>query len=191
MRYTITERNGCRLVTGEVPASSFGMLSHGMPKNAVIDPHAARLLGVTFAIGAPENLKALISDPAVATAARQRVNGEFESLSAAAKEWLATGFHGISSMTIFKRLTGVKPPSLSHEHHPSDPDDLGRCRRLLDQVPDLHARLNEMADVSPVWQKLVAEWEALCRLMDSEAPDWRNGKGAAPKTYARMKELGC
>ena len=191
MRYTITERNGCRLITGEVPASSFGMLSHGMPRNAVIDAHAARLLGVTFAIGAPENLKALIEDPAIAAAARQRVSGESDGLSSAAKEWLATGFHGISSMTIFKRLTGVKPPSLSHERHPADPDDLGRCRRLLDQVPELQARLGEMADVSPVWQKLVAEWKELCQLMDSEAPEWRGGKGSAPKTYERMKELGC
>lgn len=190
MRYTITEQNGCRLVTGEVPASSFGMLSHGMPRNAVIDAHAARLLGVTFAIGSPENLKTLIADPAVAAAACQRVQGE-AGLSFEAKEWLATGSHGISSMTIFKRLTGVRPPSLSHERHPSDPDDLARCRRLLDQVPKLRTRLGEMADVSPTWQKLVAEWEDLCQLMDSEAPDWRHGKGSAPKTYARMKELGC
>ena len=187
--YTITERNGCRLVSGALPADAFAMLSHGMPKNAVIDPHAARLLGVTFAVGAPEALKALTADQAVLAEARKRVQGIGADLSDSAREWLATGQQGTSSLTIFQRLTGKKLTQT--ENHPYDPDDLSRCRQLLDQVPEFRSRLGELAAISPVWAKLVAEWDDLCALMDSEAPEWRDKKSSAPQTYAQMKALGC
>ena len=165
------------------------MLAHGMPTNAVIDSHAARLLDVNFAIGTPDALKSLITDPEVLAAARRRAEAIAPELSAPAKEWLAVGQHGISSMTIFQRLTGKQ---LSEdENHPSDPDDLGRCRRLLEQVPELKPRMGELVTLSPVWEKLVTEWDALCSLMDKEAPNWRDGKGSAPKTYDRMKQIGC
>lgn len=187
--YTITEQNGCRLVRGVVSATDFGVICQNVPKNAVIDAHAARLLGVNFAIGPPEALKALIADPEVLSAARIRVEAAYGAgLSPAAKEWLATGQHGISAMTIFRRLTGQGP--VIREEHPHDPDDFGRCRLLLEQVPELRPRLNEM-EFSPVWTALVACWDELCDLMDEEAPAWRSGKKAAPRTYDRMKSLGC
>ena len=49
--YTITERNGCRLVAGDIPLSAFGMLTQGMPRGAVIDTNAARMLGVNWQSG--------------------------------------------------------------------------------------------------------------------------------------------
>jgi hypothetical protein len=142
--YTVTERNGCRLISGALPADAFLALSQGMPKNAVMDPHAARLLGVTFAMGSPASLKALTAAPDVVAAARQRAELLGPHLSAPAMEWLALGFHGISSMTMFQRLTGVHLTDC--ESHPSDPGALGRCRLLLEQVPDLRPRLAEMTD---------------------------------------------
>jgi hypothetical protein len=187
--YTITERSGCRLVTGNVPLSALAMLLHGMPAGAVMDTHAARLLGVTIAIGPPGALESLISDPAVIGAARQKAQAAGPTLSDAAREWLATGQQGTSSMTIFQRLTGYR--LTSQEHPPADPHDLGRCRRLLDQVPEFRTRLEELAPLSPVWARLVSEWDSLCALMDQEAPGWRAGRGHAPATYARMKALGC
>lgn len=187
--YTITERGGCRLVTGAVPARSFGVLSNGMPRNAVLDPHAARLLGVTFAIGTRENLDTLINDPQVVAAARQRAELIGSGLSESAKEWLALGQQGTSSLTLFQRLTGKT--LVDTESHPSDPADLGRCRQLLEQVPEFRERLHELVQVSTQWASLVQHWDSLCLLMDSEAPNWRNGTGGAPNTYARMKELGC
>lgn len=66
-----------------------------------------------------------------------------------------------------------------------------RCRKLLAAVPEFRPRLGEMASVSPVWAVLVQEWDALCALMDEEAPEWNMGRGSAPKTYNRMKEIGC
>lgn len=85
-------------------------------------------------------------------------------------------------------LLGGAPTNIAHPH---DPDDFARCRKLLEAVPELAPRLNEMKAASSVWASLVEAWDELCRLMDEEAPEWREGKGSSPKTYARMKALGC
>ena len=103
----ITERNGCRLVSGSVPLSSLGMLCNEMPDGSVMDTNAAPLLGVTFAIGLQEDLNTLI-DSGVRNAARIKVEKENPGLSSDAKEWLALGVHGSSSLTMFGRLTGTK-----------------------------------------------------------------------------------
>lgn len=102
--------------------------------------------------------------------------------------WLAAGKRGVSSNTMVTHITGItaERPPLSH---PWDPDDLHRCRLLLEQVPELQPQLPRMATLSPHWAALVAHWQELCDLMDSEAPEWRAGRARAPKTYARMREL--
>lgn len=185
--YSITERNGCRLVTGSVPLSAFGLLTYGMPKGAVIDSHAARLLGVNFAVGLPEDLAELVRDPTVQAAARHRADQQRATgMSDEAREWLATGEHGTSSLTIFQRLTGRRITDI--EGHPHDSADLRRCRLLLEAVPDLQARMGEMAAVSPAWKSLVAKWCQLCALMDQEAPSWRQREGTAPRTWELMRE---
>jgi len=186
--YTVTERNGCRLISGSPPIQAISMLAKGMPRTAVMDPHAARILDVSFAMGQPSALAALIADPEVLLQARLRVAEESDrlGLSSAAREWLATGRQGTSSLTIFSRMTGKE---IEREDHPHDPDDLCRCRRLLDEVPEFQPRLPEMAAVSPVWAGLVSAWDELCVLMDEEAPDWRVGKGRTPKTNTRMKAI--
>lgn len=105
----------------------------------------------------------------------------------AAIHWLRAGERGISSETIFARMTGV--PVGQSTWAPSDPADLRRCRLLLEAVPSFAARIQEMADVGRGWGLLVPHWDRLCALMDEEAPDWRNGVGEAPKTFALMNEL--
>lgn len=110
-------------------------------------------------------------------------------LSRAAVEWLAHGDRGTSSETIFSRTTSVA--ATLYESTPSDPDDLDRCRKLLEQVPECRDNFQRMREVSPVWAKLVDGWAELCAQMDAEAPQWRKGHGAAPDTYAVMQSLGC
>ena len=116
---------------------------------------------------------------------------EVTALSAAAIQWLANGERGLSSEQMFEHLSGVQALSGNWRkwapHYPSDPDDLNRCRKLLEAVPEL--QIQRMADCSPVWAELVGRWDELCSLMDAEAPNWRNGTGSAPKTYALMGEL--
>lgn len=113
------------------------------------------------------------------------------SIPKAAQEWLIHGERGISSEAIFSRLTGLELGGGWFTDHPSDPSDLMRCRRLLESVPEFAARFGEMAGRSLVWKRLVKKWPGLCRLMDQEVPGWRDGTGSAPKTYRRMKDLGC
>lgn len=108
------------------------------------------------------------------------------SMPQAAAEWLTSGRRGVSSETLFSRMTGLP---VSHRCHPWDPADLDRCRLLLEAVPEWRARIHEMAEESPEWAALVGEWDALCSLMDAEAPRWRHGHGSTPLTYRRMKEL--
>ena len=73
--------------------------------------------------------------------------------------------------------------------HPLDPSDLRRCRLLVEAVPVIAERLQEMATCSPTWARIVAHWDELCSLMDSEAPDWRHMRGRAPKTYSLLLKL--
>jgi hypothetical protein len=104
--------------------------------------------------------------------------------------WLASGERGESSNTMVTHLTGIKAHGrYGRNTEPSDPDDLNRCRKLLEQVPELLPLLPKMATCSGPWAQLVAHWQELCDTMDAEAPRWRDGDGAAPKTYKRMKDL--
>lgn len=75
------------------------------------------------------------------------------------------------------RLGDLRPP-------PGDPDDLGRCIRLLDRFPAWRDLSWEcLADV-PGWEPLLRAWSELEALYRSEV-----GSGTAPRTYARMREL--
>lgn len=104
-------------------------------------------------------------------------------------EWIERGERGLSSNAIVRQLTGFPMERRWHDAsaYPLDPSDLRRCRLLLEQVPELAPRIGEMAAVSLRWAGLVAAWSDLCRLMDEEAPNWREGYGPCPKTYAAMR----
>jgi len=109
------------------------------------------------------------------------------SLPAGASDWLRTGERGISSEAIFSHLTGI--PVCGHWglRPPADPDDLRRCRLLLEAVPAFAAELHRMAEVSEEWAALVERWDKICATMDREVPEWRERRGSAPETYAIMR----
>jgi hypothetical protein len=107
----------------------------------------------------------------------------------AALDWLFTGSVGISSETICAAFLGK--PSRRGGGTPSDPDDLNRCRMFLECL-SAEGRREALQAVSRRfmdWIPLVREWDSLCALMDEEAPNWRKGKGAAPRTFHAMKLL--
>jgi hypothetical protein len=105
--------------------------------------------------------------------------------------WLANGERGTSSETMFSILAQKIPgaPQLDPKwgpSHPLDPDDFRRCHLLLECVPDFRTMLDHMKDVSPVWAKLVENWDRLTEMLKEQlATDKRNGM------YEFMKELGC
>lgn len=108
-------------------------------------------------------------------------------------QWLASGERGLSSNQMVEHLTGMPAVGKSwgryRPHYPIDPDDLRRCRLLLEQVPLLALRLPQMATCSAVWAALVDHWDELCQTMDAECPKWRDRGGSAPRTFKRMQEL--
>jgi len=191
--YTIEHRGSCVLITGAVPLGAMGALCQLAPKNAVMDADAATVLGVTFAIGLADDLRAL---RAAATPSYERtIRQQQPRLSEAAIAWLAKGERGMSSEAMFERLTGEKctresPSRDARTAHPYDPDDLRRCRLLLEWVPELQPLLPSMAKVSPAWAGLVEAWDDICATMDAECPDWRNPRrgSSAPKTYQLIKQ---
>lgn len=111
------------------------------------------------------------------------------TLPAGAAEWLRHGERGLSSEAIFSHLTGLTLSRWGAALTPADPDDLRRCRLLLEQVPTLRAELHRMAETGTCWARLVPRWDEVCALMDEEAPDWRGGHGSAPKTAELMRRI--
>lgn len=111
------------------------------------------------------------------------------SIPSDVRDWLAFGERGISSNTIVQHLTGADALRGSYGSYPRDPDDLTRCVRLLESCPSLVPEFHRMREVSPVWAGLVDVWDELVATMNAEAPNWRNHRGSAPRTYTRMQRI--
>lgn len=105
-------------------------------------------------------------------------------------DWALRGEVGISSATLLFAITGFDSNYNDHCDTPSDPSDFRRCYLLLKAFPELRPQIHMVAEKYPAWKALVEHWEELEKLLASEVGDiakWE--KGAASKTYARMKEL--
>lgn len=98
--------------------------------------------------------------------------------------WLHGFDTGTSSKTIFEVLSGRPVLGSWNASIPYDPDDFGRCFRLLEIFPEWKNRLPEVAKKYPAWTPLVEHWAELEALYIEELP-----KGRAPKLYERMKAL--
>lgn len=102
--------------------------------------------------------------------------------------WLVRGEVGTSSKQMaFWLAFGTRTSNIVS--HPSDPDDMDRCLKLLNAVPELRERLPLMADVSKEWAALVARWDEIESLqLDEIGLNWVKAR-SAPKTYALMREI--
>lgn len=95
------------------------------------------------------------------------------------EDWLVGYDTGTSSLTIYTVMTGQR---VDRTGCPLDPDDFGRCYRLLKLFPEWRARLPEVAERFKVWIPLVREWDRLQALYEEELP-----RKMAPKCYAAMQ----
>ena len=77
-------------------------------------------------------------------------------------KWALGDDTGASSTCIARHLSGLK----SDGSYPHDGGDFGRCERLLDAVPELRARLPEMAKVNAYWAALVPRWDDIKAAQD-------------------------
>lgn len=155
-------------------------------KDAVMDPDVARMAGANLAAGSPKAL-ALLRKQLEAGAIASTMT-ENPGLSLAAIKWLASGERGISSNTIFTRLTGIDALEGWGGGHPYDPSDFRRCQLLLEALPELVPLFPKMADVSNEWKDLVYLWADIVKAMDEESPNWRKNFNVYPnRAYTLIK----
>jgi hypothetical protein len=98
------------------------------------------------------------------------------------KKWLASDDTGLSSRFMAAVLSN--PPFICDFNYPHDPDDFGRCYRLLQAVPELRENFARLHRRPAPWPQLAAAWPELEKLYVEELPT-----GQAPKLYARMREI--
>lgn len=116
------------------------------------------------------------------SALRRRAEKAGAELSARDREdhWLIGGDAGVSSKAIWSVMTGRASSSWERgSTTPRDPDDFGRCYRLLEDFPAWRERMPEVVAAHPEWSGLVAAWDELTSLYLEEAPS-----GRAPKLEA-------
>jgi hypothetical protein len=113
-----------------------------------------------------------------------------------AMEWVSGADTGLSRKCIWHAMTGVpyQDRDWACGSYPVDPDDFGRCYRLLVRFPQWRQRLSEVGRAHPkVWPQLVEAWDELTRLYEEEVGvGWDRsahyGK-RAPRLYARIREI--
>lgn len=91
---------------------------------------------------------------------------------------------GLSSVTVWSHMTGLKSFKVDH---PLDPSDLGRIVRLLELIPEWKPRVHELAALSPEWKALVGRWDDITSLLDAEVGFFGERGKRAPRTYAMMR----
>lgn len=142
------------------------------------DTSAARLFGARHMIGSPEGIAIL-----------KHCLSQQNPFSMEAMRWLAHGERGRASNTLFTHLVGLDALGDDRPDHPHDDASFRRCRLLLESVPECRGRIGEMARHSAHWAQLVAHWPHLCRIMDEEAPHWREKNGIFLKTLRELREV--
>lgn len=133
--------------------------------------------------------------PARAVAALKVLRGVIEryamdpqqrAVPAEALAWIVGDDTGSSSEAIWCAMIGIP---LSYSMVPYDPSDLGRCVRLLEQVPAWRDRVPELANLNAGWAAYVARWDELTALLRKEVgADWARGR-RAPQTYELMQQI--
>jgi hypothetical protein len=101
-----------------------------------------------------------------------------DSIEKRALTWASGDDTGVSSKAILKVMTGQ---TISDDYcHPHDSQDLGRCVRLLDIIPEWRPRIGEMSNVSDEWAALSAVWPELEALHRAESHN---------TVYSRIKAI--
>lgn len=109
-----------------------------------------------------------------------------------ALDWLAGDDTGISSKAILNAALG-KPTTPSKDYHwhnePYDPDDLGRCLRMLRLMPWAARGLAVLATHSGYWAVLVEHWVELEKTLAEEVGIYGDHGHVAQRTFAMIERL--
>jgi len=105
--------------------------------------------------------------------------------------WLATGETGISSKAIAFKMAGIEN-DCKWNTIPHDPDDFKRCLKLVNLIPEIRQRLDEMRSVSIKWNVLIENWKQVEDSFMDEVPEWLTNdfsQKRATKTYELMNKI--
>ena len=183
--YTVEYKNDRALIHGSLPVDDLVALQQAWEKRGLdtLATGVATALGATLALCRKDDLEAWTQEAASRAASLSDGDAELE--------WLLGPDTGVSSKTIFSVLASSEQlrvcayASLSWGADvPHDPDDFGRCYRLLEKFPAWRDRLSEVAEAFPKWEPMVREWEQMTVLYLEELPT-----GRCPKLYDLMQEL--
>ena len=175
--YEIEMTEDAMIIRGEIPLADMTALS-ALAKSKgfdILDTGASHALGANMVMTNDEGSGKLRSGIAHQNATLSKQD-----------KWLHGADTGISSRAIFAVMTGTQERMLDRWGfgYPLDPDDFGRCYRLLNLFPEWRARIHEMGSISSEWGRLSANWGELTALFEEESP-----KKKCPKLYARMHFL--
>ena len=139
--------------SGGVPLECLREVLSMAPKGAVLDTGIASAMGAIFAIGTERDCKCW----------RDQIEASNQHLNVG-QRWLIGTDTGISSKTIYAALTGLGAVDLSPDI-PHDPDDFGRCVRLVDLM-GWGDRIEKVGEVFPKtrWPALAERWPELYAL---------------------------
>lgn len=105
--------------------------------------------------------------------------------------WIANGETGVSSEAIAFQMAGVDNHR-KFSSHPCDPSDFKRCLKLVNEIPEIRVRLDEMRHKSKYWNALIDNWDKLEKCFLEEVGGWLVDKDIdkrATKTYNMMQEI--
>lgn len=154
--YTMEVNQNGFVIRGPLPLDDMSAIVRLAKKNGFtqIDAGVAQALRASFVITNVAGSKAMRSAVTEANAGLSKED-----------RWLHGSERGMSSETIFGIMTG-KP--VGEGSIPLDPDDFGRCYRLLELFPEWRPRLHEVAAKYPEWSGLVACWPDLTALFEAK-----------------------
>lgn len=78
--------------------------------------------------------------------------------------WLASDDWGVSSKFMAGVLSGK---FVAEKGYPRDPDDFGRCRRLILAVPELAGKIDLMRDYGKKWITIADNWNDWVAMYDA------------------------
>lgn len=109
-------------------------------------------------------------------------------------EWLMGDDTGISSKAMVSVFTGKAIRNPLNRSTPRDPDDFGRCYRMMNLFPEWYARIDEIPEALPNWGPMIGAWPELCAMYEKvcdERGRYTPSKDpeASETMYLRMREL--
>jgi len=162
------------LIYGKIPICSFFFFVKKYGKKAQIVPGIVNFYECNMAIAYTDKLA-----NEWCLAVEKQIEKNYKNPE---DRWWKGTDTGVSSKTIFWVMTTNSPFNAASIPH--DPDDFGRCYRLLDKFPQWKKKLDLVSSFHPEWKPFIENWSKLIELYEEE---FESGK--AEKLYDFMKKL--